>query len=211
MFNFEINKLLSQRRPPKVNTAYSDSRKEYYERRIFPQNVTSFSEYNDGTFSKSEVNFKGLPWGTLKSNVIRLYGIPRYSYRIKPEDYIYEVIFYKERLENMKTLVQLHFINDYFFYACYTFKENNKNALELVKTNISNKYGGLEINTHGNKCIYIDANKNKIIVTDSVYMHVGYLSGSEELFKMLNTFQAHRNENERKIYNERIGRIRALL
>jgi hypothetical protein len=192
---------------------YSASRKEYYTRAIFPQNVQAFLQYDNNVCipSNRSIKFKKLPWGVTEKEMMRACGSSRYVHNTETRGCKYAIHFYKEKLDNTKVLVQVHFINNRFFYASYTLKESDRKERKLIKTTIINKYGGDNIDSLLDSLVFKDENNNKAIITDSVYMNLGYFSGDFEARTILNKFCSEYTAEKRSPYQEKANKIYSLL
>src|SRR5438105_10901881 len=122
---------------------YDLSRQDYYERSVYPTGINMFLlyfNYNDCRPSANSIDFKELCWGETKSNVIKHLGKPRYTFSNVIGDNTFSIIFYKEKILKDSFLSQVHFINDRFFFGCYTYKEWNPKKREGFKNIITDKY-----------------------------------------------------------------------
>lgn len=186
-------------------SSYAVSRKEYYERALFPQNTHAFLGYETGFSATSLIQYKDMNWGMPESKIMELCGAPRYSVTVTIAGYMYKVIFYRELTEGKNYLVQLHFINDSFFYSCNTLRaEKNFTQRDIIKTGIITTYSGTKINTAKNPIVLSDADNNRIIITDSVYFHLGYLSGGKDLSGILAGFNSLLDSNAALTDNKEI-------
>jgi hypothetical protein len=81
---------------------YHNARKEYYERRLFPQTFFAFKDLITNNFSvlnsSTLIKLGKVEFGEIYQSVVKLLGKPRYA--IKNNDFSPTVYFYKNKILN---------------------------------------------------------------------------------------------------------------
>jgi hypothetical protein len=187
------------------------TRQEYYERSVHPIDLEMFLQYvayNDCKHSPVKIEFKELAWNqTTREKVIKKLGNPRYSISKTLGTHTHAILFYRERLIKDDFLVQLHFLNELFFFGCYTFREWNPAARSVFKNIILGKYSQEPIAASVNPIKLIDSDNNKLILVDSVNMHIGYFTGEASLHEMLELTDKWQKENTKQTNENKVIKL----
>lgn len=181
---------------------YDTTRQEYYERSVYPIDLGIFLQYTayeDCLPALSTIEFKELKWNqTTREQVIKKLGSPRYCITRTLGTCTHAILFYRERIVKDDFLVQLHFLNEVFFYGCYTYREWNPEKRSVFKNIIMEKYSREPVESSVNPIKLIDAEKNRIVLIDSVNMHIGYFTGDSSLHKLLELANKWQKEHTEK-------------
>ena len=118
------------------NTYDSLDRRQYYERMIFPKSDSLFNEILQSKKNALPANiliaFKKLHFGDSPEIVSRKLGKPRFV--MESQGISSLVFFYKEKINAHRVIIQVHFLDEEFFCASYTFRyENNAHRLSIIK------------------------------------------------------------------------------
>jgi hypothetical protein len=164
---------------------YNDhqTRKEYYERFIFPKTPSFFLKIaecrNSQLLTDSSISFRGLEFGCPSKKVLEKFGEPRYI--LKDHGISSLIFFYKELIFNNPILTQLHFIEDQFFSATYTFRHHKRNQILFIKQMLFDKHESDLPPAAVNYNRIIGKGKNSINVIDNVNLNILYLWGNEKI------------------------------
>ena len=191
---------------------YSASRKEYYDRLVFPQNPSFFNQVfqsvNTALLIGHPVVFRNLSFGDDPKIISRKFGLPREI--IDNHGISSEVLFYKEKINKRNAIIQLHFLQGEFFCAGYTFRDNNSAERMRIKNTLFEKHSnhnGVSFEKHN---ALIDGFGNTIFVFDSVFLQVLYVWGEEKVKRAVEAFirseyfiEATRKEkSEKTLFNK---------
>jgi len=162
----------------------SYSREEYYHNAVFPHDINIFIDYENVLPAKRPVAFKDLDWGISTTEFIEEYGKPKFI--ISPERNVNgrTIFFYKGLADDHKYILQIHFIEDKYFYACNTFKDLSPKNRSIYKRVIEQKYA-MENVGMSDAPAFADQNKNKVIISDSVHFNISYIAGDEKLVRLV--------------------------
>lgn len=191
---------------------YLKTRNDYYEECLFPQDPKRFQDFicnedNSITTSK-KITFRDIPFLENEKNVISLFGKPRYIMENPYPPLPVKVIFYKEEIENIPVITQMHFFENKFFYAGYSFRRWTTKDLSFFKEIIFNKYtdksdfkmlGETGDALKSNRIM--DNNNNGLIIIPEVHLHFIYFSENIEIAKILQN--VHMNEEESKMLKQK--------
>lgn len=183
-----------------VNSYDSLGRNEYYERVIFPERISLFSD-----IWKSEkkmipkdlsVAFRGLSFGSGPDAVAGVLGQPRFA--IENHGMSSLIYFYKERINNHRIITQIHFWGKEFFYAGYTFRDETDSERKLIKKILFEKYAVINNDLAHVQDHLEDRDGNIISVHDSVNFNIVYLWGDNKIKNAVseNTFSLRFGRNK---------------
>lgn len=185
-----------------VNSYDSVGRTEYYQRMIFPERISLFSDMWNTTKALIPDNipiiFREVKFGSDPETVAKILGKPRFV--IENHGLSSLIYFYKERVNNHRMLMQIHFWGKEFFYAGYTFRDENDYERKKIKNVLFDKYsvigsGQLERQEH-----LEDASGNIITVLDNVNFNILYLWGNDKIRNAVsqNTYSLHFGKEMKK-------------
>lgn len=170
---------------------YAD-REDYYQNRLYPQSPFVISElfenYEKAVLTPVEIHYEQIKWHRSEISLIKNLGEPNYIFNQEYGKCQYNVLFNKDNVGGYDILRQTHFIDNIFFYACNTYKTIALGNKQTVKNNILKQYQCVQYNSEANTVKLIDVNYNKILITEDVYLRVCYMSGDEEIDKLLINF-----------------------
>jgi len=172
---------------------YQLTRKEYYEKFIFPSQLSDFSQFvnaDNTAFTNREIQFKDLEFGISKAQITDLLGNPRYKTKFIVGKNLHKILFYKEKISDFKVITQLHFINDKLFFASYTFKGLSSRASQKISSTVYEKY--LSVNPSENsKLSLIDIDNNRLSIVANVHLTITYLTGDPLLLKIVDEYSSN--------------------
>jgi len=150
-----------------------------------------------GSFLFNEIPLKEITHKTLKAKL----GTP--AYVLWNDDQIpkHRIYFYRERFGSYKFLMQYHFIEKRFVFACNRISSHNglsKNDREEIVRQLLLKYTDLEIKEPKDdfEVKMIDKEGNIIFTYDSVYFYVNYLPNNENTQHLIKEFGLDSNVKE---------------
>jgi hypothetical protein len=104
----------------------------------------------------------------------------------------HKVIFYKDSAALFKFLIQYHFYNDRFFFACNRISSSaviSEKAKAKIIKRISDKYlVGVDEENLDPILKVTDPNGSIVYTVDDVYFHLNYLPGNETRKELLNKY-----------------------
>lgn len=166
-----------------VNSYDSVDRNEYYQRMIFPERISLFSDIwrseKIRVPDERSVSFRGLPFGCDPDAVSKALGAPRFA--IENHGLSSLIFFYKERVNNHRMLTQIHFWGKEFFYAGYTFRDESDPERGIIKKVLFDKYAVVHSAQSGKQDHIEDQHGNIISVHDSVNFNIIYLWGNDKI------------------------------
>lgn len=179
---------------------YKTTRKEHYEKLIFPQNILSFfallKNDTDSILINASVKFRRIEFGKNPEFISHKLGLPRYI--ICDNRFFPLIYFYKNKISNHRAISQFHFFENHFLFGVLTFPNADSSFKTQIKNIILQKYfHKSDISGIGNKQ-YIsltDNDGNKIMLIQDICFHILYLSSDTEKI-----FSAHylKQEQEQK-------------
>lgn len=130
--------------------------------------------------TEKEITFHGLPLKEHSQRMIRKkFGNPIYILDNSKSIDGHKVYFYKDSVNVYKFLIQYHFINDEFFFAC-----NKVSSIRILSEDdkakvigrIKTKYFGEDANEIEGLMVKVkDPNNNILFTRDDVYYYLNYL------------------------------------
>ena len=189
------------------NDYYSINRKDYYERLVLPKDISFFSRIfqskNTALPSSLPVAFRELKFGDSPKIVSRKLKLPRYI--IENYGIASQIYFYKETINHHRAIIQLHFLHEEFFCACYTFRHESNGEQIRIKKMLFEKYARLNGNTFEKCNALIDSLGNIIFIYDNITLNIFYLWGNEKIEKVISDSISSRHllEAIRKIKSEK--------
>lgn len=162
----------------------------FYDRENRIQNASDlrfFLNQNTEITTTVPITFRGIPLNdiTLKQMENRL-GNPlhvlNHEYRIAG----HFVYFYKQKVEKLTLLMQLHFFNDFFLLAVTKFSSDylldNASKLKLT-TQILQNYPGITQKTELHALKFKDQNGSLLFTEENVFYYIHYLCNSHQIQK----------------------------
>lgn len=143
-------------------------------------------EYNQSFILNSVLKFKGkIDFNSTTLNVINSLGKSRYT-----SDYEniknYHILYYKNKINDLKNRSQLHFYNHSFFYGIQQFPYLSSIQKEELLNLLRNKYS---IPSQEKLPYKIkDLQNNILFVSDNLNFSLEYITGNETLLKSILTF-----------------------
>lgn len=149
-----------------------------------------------GVKTDKEITFNNIPLLEITPAVLKSkFSKPSYVLDRSTSIPGHKVIFYKDSVLHYKFLIQYHFINEKFFFACNRLSSHavlSDNDKMKIINRISNKYLGEDDISPIKAVIKVaDSNGSLIYTIDDVYFYMHYLPANntkEELLKMYADF-----------------------
>lgn len=186
----------------KNSSYYARTRKDFYNEHLFPKDFKRYCDFEKGREklikATKTISFKNIPFGENESKVIKTIGEPRFVIAKPYALFPIKVLFYREQLNSLQIVSQLHFFEDRFFYACYSVLNWTNEDLINYKEIIINKYsdGTAGTKQKTNKEIdqekvttLIDEKNNQLIINSDVYLQFIYYSSQNEIANHLYSIQ----------------------
>jgi hypothetical protein len=173
----------------------------YYDRENLIQNefelckVLRYLDSANALKTKSSILFLDNELGSVnKEYLFAEFG--KESYILKPNSGIsgHEIYFYHISSNGLRFLVQLHFIDDLFFFAAnkvYSDMLLSDSDKEKIISRIKIKYFG-EVNIEQDEMVIVDNDGNVLYTRDNVYYFIRYLANnntSQRLKKQYEGFE----------------------
>ncbi|TAL58235.1 MAG: hypothetical protein EPN85_12010 [Bacteroidetes bacterium] len=166
-----------------VSSYNSVNRREYYQKSIFPESPSLFSDMWNSEKNKIpddlSIVFRDLIFGSIPETVADILGKPRFV--IENHGLSSLIFFYKERVNNHQVLVQVHFLGKEFFYAGYTFRDESNAERKAIKKVLFEKYSVINSALLERQDHLEDRDKNIISIRDSVNFNIIYLWGDDKI------------------------------
>lgn len=176
------------------------NRDDYYEQFTIPKSIIQFQQWREQINHADNVEiinsgrdfrFWRIDFGSSKKILYQKNGKPRF---IRNGglfgDKKHEIAFYKEVQNDQKLISQLHFLDDFFFYGCHTFRYLSREKFPLIKKVLAEKYELTEGFFDTGKII-VDRNNNQIRLIDNVFLNLIYFSGDENIKSMVDHYVTH--------------------
>ncbi len=123
--------------------------------------------------ARVKVNFRGIDFKSNPKKVRELLGKPRFviaNARVNK----HEIYFYRFRVAYLHSVAALHFLDQRFFMANHSFRRLTSQNYQQIVNVLSTKYGLLP----PPECVAVkDSDSNTVLMTDSLYPTVNYVSG----------------------------------
>ncbi len=124
------------------------------------------------------IKFREVPFGSSISQLKKFLGKPKFEMKNNPLIKGHLVLFYKFHIDGISTKCEVHFIDNYFFMATYTFESISDGSNPVVESALFMKYLGLKSQYFINKLRLSDSNGNILLIDRSVELNISYLSGN---------------------------------
>ncbi|MBI2966272.1 MAG: hypothetical protein HYY40_00460 [Bacteroidetes bacterium] len=171
---------------------YHTTHQEYYSRFIFPNDPDYFrgllQRAGECPLTSCEIKFRNLHFGTGKKEITREIGKPRFEIERGSQGFKYHILFYKDNIKNIRFLLQLHLINDEFFFGCNTFKNLEYTKFGLVKSALFQKYTDIVNTGAGTQHSLADGRGNLIYFEENVLLRICYITGDKNILKTLSGY-----------------------
>ena len=186
---------------------YYSSREEYYKSIFHEADMKSLYLLVDmnvqiPVITNTKIKFREIEFGTARAEVVKILGSPRYKIINQKYSGAHQVLFYKFEMGGFRTVTQLHFLNNFFFYASYTFKDLNKTSLAKVEEVLNSKYFGNKDGKELSGLAVADTENNRLFVTKGLYLTVKYVSGNQkihdDIVRLMHTRQEKNRHSERQ-------------
>ena len=186
---------------------YNAERHAFYEKLMFPKGYETYHKltYENKLYVKTDtlIKFKDIEFGDSIKIVRKKLGSPRFT--IKSLDIAPLVYFYKEDLMQRSIIVQLFFFDDKFLFATQTIFDMDNDWKETIKEAIFEKYIDKiesKLNNQLNEVCFVDKANNKLIVFDSISLHILYVSGNQDNVNLIKAYkQRLKNEKNSQLQN----------
>lgn len=115
-----------------------DLKKEsYYELLMNPATKSDFKrifsfEVQNAIVSSAQIKFRDIPWGAGFKEVETLYMNPTYKISKRFEGFEHDIWFYKVKINDHKTITQLHFINGRLAIVTRLFRDLMRQNIPVV-------------------------------------------------------------------------------
>ena len=153
------------------------------------------------------IEFRGIPFNSTDRYVLDKMGKARHVYDNHTRIPTHKILFFKSKLHNFKTVSQVHFLENRFFLAKYSFRCANHRDVECVLQVLKQKYFSPQL-FGDNISAVKDLFGNALLVENSLRLNIYYLSG-DPFFKQWATSQLQKKRKTEQERNQ--NRIRALL
>ena len=134
--------------------------------------------------TSQDVLMMNIKWGSSKKTVTRLLGSPRFANK-PPGDPAQDILLFKQQIAEEKAIIQCHFIKDQFYYGHIDFVTSLSRENKKVQEMVRQKYGLTETGYPGTVAI-ADAECNKLIIEENVYLQMHYITGKPALVRKIN-------------------------
>lgn len=194
---------------------YYNSKEDYYRSLLRDDNLTRLSMLLEEHLSapkspEAAVKFRGIAFNTFINQVTKKLGKPRFV--VDNSSYVkgHKILFYRYKVDKYKTIAQLHFLNGFFFYGKYTFKNLSQADTLKIESTLKSKYFHLSETAHSLRRVKDEAN-NVLSVEKSLYLNIKYISGIPEFSEQIGRLFMQHLENRKEKEISRIETLRDLL
>ena len=164
---------------------YYSSREEYYKSLFREDNLKTLYKLIDKNISTpiithQKIQFRDIEFGTTISEVQKKLGPPRYKIDNSKKVENHQALFYKFKMGAYRAVTQLHFLDDFFFYGSYVFKDLNTANLKKIEAVLDSKYfSSIDSDTLTSEVVADDDN-NRLFVNKGLYLTIKYVSGNRK-------------------------------
>jgi hypothetical protein len=194
----------------KFNPYYAKTRSDFYSEHLFPKDPKRYldfhTECNSFISTSKVITFKNLHFGESYEKVIASLGQPRFKIENAYSDFAIKVIFYKEEINELRVISQLHFFEGKFFYANYSILNWTNKDLLNYKGIVLKKYA------HENDCPVLDQDKitglsdernNLLLIFSDIFLHFTYYSNNTFIQDQLKKIEE--TEFQKKLVKQQIA------
>lgn len=150
-------------------------------------------------------SFNGMPLNEINRKTLKNRSNAP-SYVLWNNEYIpkHKIYFYREHIGLYKFMMQYHFIDNRFFFACNRISSHNRlteNDKNEIVGQLFKKYIGDEnaIPKDNFEIKLVDEENNIIFTNDSVYYYINYLPNNETTRKLIEKLGIHTDNRENLI------------
>ncbi len=188
----------------------------YYDRENVIQNefelckVLRYLDSTKAAKTKSSILFLENELSSIdKNSLFEVFG--KESFLLKPNSGIlgHEIYFYHITSEELRFLVQLHFIDDQFFFAAnkvYSDMFLSDSDKEKIIRRIKIKYFG-EDNNETAESVIVDSNGNILYTRDNVYYFIRYLANNPTSQKLKKQYEKSEILNPGQETKDKLDRL----
>ncbi|MFP4090227.1 MAG: hypothetical protein ACLFUB_18220 [Cyclobacteriaceae bacterium] len=126
------------------------------------------------------IKFRDIPFDISPQDIIMKLGRPNFVFKNQHRLKGHKVYFYRLRLDHLRSIVQLHFLDEKFFYARYIIKDFNEQETRTLREAYAVKYF-----LHEQGLPVKDAAGNLLTMDVGLFLNIRYLSGRTELIDKL--------------------------
>ena len=164
---------------------YYSSREEYYKSLFREDNLKMLYKLVDKNLptpviTDQKIKFRDIEFGTTISEVQKKMGSPRYKINNCQKIENHQILFYKFKMGGYRTITQLHFLSDFFFYGSYVFKDLNMANLRKIEEVLDNKYFSSIDHDAFTSEMVADTDNNRLFVNKGLYLTIKYVSGNRK-------------------------------
>jgi hypothetical protein len=195
---------------------YYSSKEEYYKSLFREADMKSLyvlldKNLHPPVIANPAIKFRDIEFGAALSDVLKKLGSPRYKINNSQGIETHQVFFYKFKMGGYRTVAQLHFLNNFFFYANYTFKDLNNANLKKIEEVLENKYfNTVEGNGLGDQVV-ADTDNNRLFVNKGLYLTIKYVSGNrkfhDDVIHQMQTRQEKKQQAEKRQHESLQGSL----
>lgn len=163
---------------------YRFVRKEYYSNINVISYISDLAhvlKYNYGIVIEIEnrIDFRNIQFGKPKEKIFEVMGSPRFEIDNSKHIKGHNILFYKEKVGGFSLKIQIHFINNKFFYVNYLFNSDriSQSFKDEIINIITNKYD--HNNQHLGNHTLIDPMGNKLAIRDDINFNISFISGGK--------------------------------
>lgn len=123
-----------------------------------------------------------IPFSTNLKELKKILGKPNYSILKNLKINSYNIYFYNRNIANTKSVIQLHFHNNYLFLVCITYFNDptDVSAKKAIINNLIEKGANISYK-EGTEYVFLDTQNNKLFFDDLFYLRLISLTGNKEV------------------------------
>lgn len=212
LFNKLFNYFSSNIAVRESNYNYYSSREDYYHSILRDDSLTRLSmllkeHIHAPNNPEIDIRFRNIAFNTFINQVVKKLGKPRFTIDNKAYVKGHKILFYRFKIDKYKTVAQLHFLNGFFFYGKYTFKNINQADSLKINSILKSKYFFLP-ETENTFSRVKDQHNNVISVEKSMYLNIKYISGLPEFSEQVGKLFMNHLEKRKEKENIKIASLR---
>jgi len=152
------------------------------------EDLKSVLNKKSSSITKNQILYQGLALDKINIKELEKY-FGKETFLLDHADKIrgHKVYFYRKNVENYKLIIQLHFIEDIFFYTSTKVSSESqvtdKDKQKICATLLSH-YPDIPISTNSFEYEFMDTQGNIISTRDHIYLYINYYANNTAVDKL---------------------------
>ena len=171
----------------KTSASYGQTKKDYYQSRVFLRNLDQLSNIFEPTSLADEhtsvpIKFFGIDFGSSIKETVKKLGRPNFKTTEIRLFNDHQIVFYRLKISGIGSIIQLHFIQNQFFLGVTEMRTNSNKEKETIFDLMKEKFK-VENSVIGK--FIEDQNGNQLNMINDVVPYAVYTSADPALRKAL--------------------------